>query len=191
MHNETPWHDQPDGDFSSAIRLGIGLNTHGPGTSRPFASESPCYHLWSLRFRRRDRALTAGPGCHGSSSTEMGAPGTSTTAVHSTSNQHSPRARIVSRVGVMSRFRMKPSLLLLMYPRGFQRSRKTHATSRRLASFRRLLSRERGFFGDAGFFLALGMALTEDRNSSFGCFAVRWWPWFSGWMRAASSSVLC
>jgi hypothetical protein len=25
VHNETPWHDQPDGDFSSAIRLGIGL----------------------------------------------------------------------------------------------------------------------------------------------------------------------
>jgi hypothetical protein len=90
----------------------LGSDTHGPGTSRPFASASRCYHLWSLRFRRRDRALTAGPGCHGSSSTEMGAPGTSTTAVRSTSNQHSPRARIVSRVGVMSRFRMKPSLLL-------------------------------------------------------------------------------
>ena len=25
VHNETLWHDQSDGDFSSAIRLGIGL----------------------------------------------------------------------------------------------------------------------------------------------------------------------
>ena len=48
----------------------------------------------------------------------------------------------------------------------------------------------RGFFRDAAtVFLALGAALTEDGNSSLGCFAVRWWPWRSGWMRAASSSV--
>jgi hypothetical protein len=46
------------------------------------------------------------------------------------------------------------------------------------------------FFRDAAtVFLALGPALAEDGNSSLGCFEVRWCPWFSGWMRAASSSV--
>jgi hypothetical protein len=38
-------------------------------------------------------------------------------------------------------------------------------------------------------FLALTAALTGDCTSSLGCFAVRWWPWCSGWMRAASSSI--
>ena len=64
----------------------------------------------------------------------------------------------------------------------------SHAT---LRAFADVFRDERGFFRDAVFFLALGTALTEERNSSFGCFAVRWWPWFSGWMRAASSSMLC
>jgi hypothetical protein len=31
--------------------------------------------------------------------------------------------------------------------------------------------------------------LAEDGDSSLGCFAVRWGPWFRGWMRAASSSI--
>jgi hypothetical protein len=48
----------------------------------------------------------------------------------------------------------------------------------------------RDFFGTvAAVFLALGTALTADGNSSLGCFAVRWWPWFRGWMRAVSSSI--
>ena len=48
----------------------------------------------------------------------------------------------------------------------------------------------RGFFRAAATgFLALGTALTTDGNSSLGCFAVRWWPWFRGWMRAASFSI--
>ena len=38
-------------------------------------------------------------------------------------------------------------------------------------------------------FFVLGAALTEDGKSSLGCFAVRWWPWFRGWMRADSSSI--
>src|ERR1700674_894410 len=38
-------------------------------------------------------------------------------------------------------------------------------------------------------FLALTAAWTGDCNSSSGCFAVRWWPWWSGWMCAASSSI--
>jgi hypothetical protein len=48
----------------------------------------------------------------------------------------------------------------------------------------------RGFFRPAAtFFLVLPAALTGDANSSWGCFAARWWPCCSGWMRAASSSV--
>ncbi len=38
-------------------------------------------------------------------------------------------------------------------------------------------------------FLALATASTGAGNSGFGGFGVRWWPWRSGWMRAASSSV--
>jgi hypothetical protein len=38
-------------------------------------------------------------------------------------------------------------------------------------------------------FLALAMASTGAGNSGCGGFGVRWWPWCSGWMRAASSSV--
>jgi hypothetical protein len=62
----------------------------------------------------------------------------------------------------------------------------SHATLRAfVASFAR-----RGRFRDAAaVFLFLGAALTTDGNPSLGCFAVRWWPWFSGWMRAASSSI--
>src|ERR1019366_251363 len=48
----------------------------------------------------------------------------------------------------------------------------------------------RGFFrAAAAVFLALPAALTGDSGSSLGCFAVRWWPWCSGWMRAASASI--
>jgi hypothetical protein len=46
-----------------------------------------------------------------------------------------------------------------------------HATLRVfVAAFRAV----RGFFRDAAVFLTFGWALTEDRNSSLGCFAVRW-----------------
>src|ERR1019366_6464940 len=38
-------------------------------------------------------------------------------------------------------------------------------------------------------FLALATASTGAGNSGCGGFGVRWWPWCSGWMRAASSSV--
>src|SRR5664280_885469 len=38
-------------------------------------------------------------------------------------------------------------------------------------------------------FLALATASTGAGNSGWGGFGVRWWPWCSGWMRAASSSV--
>jgi hypothetical protein len=38
-------------------------------------------------------------------------------------------------------------------------------------------------------FLALATASTGAGNSGFGGFGVRWWPWCSGWIRAASSSV--
>ena len=37
--------------------------------------------------------------------------------------------------------------------------------------------------------LALATASTGAANSGWGGFGVRWWPWCSGWMRAASSSV--
>src|SRR5664280_2098443 len=37
--------------------------------------------------------------------------------------------------------------------------------------------------------LALATASTGAGNSGWGGFGVRWWPWCSGWMRAASSSV--
>src|SRR5664280_2037064 len=37
--------------------------------------------------------------------------------------------------------------------------------------------------------LALATASTGAANSVWGGFGVRWWPWCSGWMRAASSSV--
>lgn len=47
----------------------------------------------------------------------------------------------------------------------------------------------RGFFGAAAaVFFALA-ATTGDGNSSLGCFAVRWWPWCSSCMRAASSCI--
>jgi hypothetical protein len=62
-----------------------------------------------------------------------------------------------------------------------------HATLRAFVAVFRAM---RGFLRDAtAVFLALGAALTEDGNSILSCFAVRWWPWFSGWMRAASSSA--
>ena len=38
-------------------------------------------------------------------------------------------------------------------------------------------------------FLALATASTGAGNSGCGGFGVRWCPWCSGWMRAASSSV--
>jgi hypothetical protein len=38
-------------------------------------------------------------------------------------------------------------------------------------------------------FLALAMASTGAGNSGLGGFGVRWWPWCSDWMCAASSSV--
>src|SRR5664280_1971473 len=51
-------------------------------------------------------------------------------------------------------------------------------------------------FAKAGFLvlatvvlLALATASTGAANSGWGGFGVRWWPWCSGWMRAASSSV--
>ena len=48
----------------------------------------------------------------------------------------------------------------------------------------------RGFFRNATtVFFVLGTALTEDGKSSLGCFVLRWWPWFRGWMRADSSSI--
>jgi hypothetical protein len=63
----------------------------------------------------------------------------------------------------------------------------SHAT---LRGFVVVFRAVRGFFREAAaVFLALGAALTEDGNSSLGCFAVRWWPWRSGWMRTASSSA--
>jgi len=63
----------------------------------------------------------------------------------------------------------------------------SHATLRAFVAVFRAV---RGFFRDAAAgFLALGAALTEDGESSLGCFAVRWWPWCSGWMRAASSAI--
>ena len=47
-----------------------------------------------------------------------------------------------------------------------------------------------GFFRTrAAVFLPLVAAWTAAGNSSLGCFPARWWPWFSGWMRAASSSI--
>ena len=53
----------------------------------------------------------------------------------------------------------------------------SHATLRAFVAVFRAV---RGFFrAAAAVFLALGAALTEDGNSSLGCFAVRWWPWFS------------
>jgi hypothetical protein len=63
----------------------------------------------------------------------------------------------------------------------------SHAT---LRGFVAVFRAARGFFRNAttGFF-ALGAALTEDGESSLGCFAVRWWPWFRGWIRADSSSI--
>jgi hypothetical protein len=63
----------------------------------------------------------------------------------------------------------------------------SHATSR---AFIALFRAVRGFFRNAAAgFRALGVALTEDGDSSLGCFAVRWWPWFRGWMRAVSFSI--
>jgi len=48
----------------------------------------------------------------------------------------------------------------------------------------------RGLFpACAAVFLALGAALAKNGISSLGCFAERWWPWFSGLMRAASASI--
>lgn len=43
--------------------------------------------------------------------------------------------------------------------------------------------------GAAAVFLALAWAATGAGNSSVGCFAVRWWPCCSGWMRAASAAI--
>jgi hypothetical protein len=61
----------------------------------------------------------------------------------------------------------------------------SHATLRDfVAVFRAVL----GFFLDvSAVFLALCAALAEDGNPILGC--LRWWPWFSGWMRAASFSI--
>jgi hypothetical protein len=60
-----------------------------------------------------------------------------------------------------------------------------HAALRAVVAVFRM---SRGFFRACAA-VALGEALTTDCNSSLGCFAVRWWPWFSGWMRAASASI--
>lgn len=46
------------------------------------------------------------------------------------------------------------------------------------------------FFRDfTAVFFPLAAVLTGDGNSTLGCFAVRWWPWCSGRMRAASSVI--
>jgi len=59
-----------------------------------------------------------------------------------------------------------------------------------LRAFVAVFPAARGFLRAATAVLfALPAASTGDRNSNLGCFAVRWWPWCSGWMRAASSSV--
>ena len=62
----------------------------------------------------------------------------------------------------------------------------SHAVLRAFIVFRTM----RGFFGAAAaVFFALAGATTGDGNSSLGCFAVRWWPWCSSCMRAASSCI--
>jgi len=62
----------------------------------------------------------------------------------------------------------------------------SHAT---LRAFVTVFRATRGFFRAAVVFLFLGVASIGGVNSSSGCFAVRWWPWRSGWMRAASASI--
>ena len=62
----------------------------------------------------------------------------------------------------------------------------THAI---LRGFVAVFLAARGFFrAVAAFIFSLAAAPTGDGNSSLGCFAVRWWPWRSGWIRAASSA---
>jgi hypothetical protein len=59
-----------------------------------------------------------------------------------------------------------------------------------LRAFVAVFRAARGFFrAAAAVFLALAAVSAGDRNSILGCFLVRWWPWCSGWMRAASSSI--
>jgi len=59
-----------------------------------------------------------------------------------------------------------------------------------LRAFVAIFRAARGFLrACTAVFLTLGAVLTTDGDSSLGCFAVRWWPWFSGWIRAASASI--
>ena len=71
-------------------------------------------------------------------------------------------------------------------PTSCRRSLGSHAI---LRGFVAVFLAARGFFrAVAPFISPLAAAPTGDGNSSLGCFAVRWWPWCSGWMRAASSA---
>lgn len=59
-----------------------------------------------------------------------------------------------------------------------------------LRTFVAVFRAARGFFrAVAAVVFALAADPTGDGNSSLGCLAVRWWPWRSGWMRAASSAI--
>jgi hypothetical protein len=68
-----------------------------------------------------------------------------------------------------------------------ERSLGCHAIFRRFVA---VFLAVRGFFrAVAAVIFPLATAPTGDGNSRLGCFAVRWWPWCTGWMRAASSAI--
>jgi hypothetical protein len=68
-----------------------------------------------------------------------------------------------------------------------ERSLGCHAIFRRFVA---VFLAVRGFFrAVAAVIFPLAAAPTGDGNSRLGCFAVRWWPWCTGWMRAASSAI--
>ena len=82
-------------------------------------------------------------------------------------------------------WRIQPNLDCLPRP-ACEDNLETHAN---LRGFVAVFLAARGFFlAVAAFIFPLAAAPTGDGNPSLGCFAVRWWPWCSGWMRAASSA---